>query len=82
MVQDCVGGNLSDTIMGLYFNDIEQFKNFIKSSLTKEQIGRVIKTYERYGATQDVIYRELEAFAVAGSVNASSIAEVILKVCK
>ena len=81
VLQDCMVGGLGDGRSSTYF-DYETLKEFIsKSSLTESQLRNIIKSYSKGGAPEDVIIMELEAFAVATDVDASSIAGAIEKYC-
>ena len=81
-LQDCIAGTIDDNLMGYYFSDDEEFLEFIKNALTEEEIGTIIKTYTNFGATEEVIRRELEAFAVAKTINARTLGETIIKMCR
>ena len=81
VLQDCMVGGLGDGRSSTYF-DYETLKEFIsKSSLTESQLRNIINSYSSKGAPEDVIIMELEAFAVATDVDASSISGAIKKYC-
>ncbi len=81
VIQDCLAGDIGDSELGNYFSDSSDYENFISGSLTLEQAQRIVESYREVGAPDDIILKELEAFAVAKTVSASSIADVLLKVC-
>ncbi len=81
LVQDCAAGRIADTRMGHLFTDSEQFKSFVNSALTRGQIKSIISSYRDNGASHEVVLLELEAFAVADSVTADTIAEKVLDWC-
>ena len=81
-LQDCMAGTLDDNLMGYYFADDKAWKEYITEALTEEEIGIIIKTYTNNGATEQVIRRELEAFAIAKTINARMLGETIIKMCR
>ena len=80
VVQDCVAG-LENGNMGAYFDDEDTYTEFVKTALTDKQIDRIVKTYRESGGTDEVVVHEVEAFAVASSIPADSIARALVKVC-
>ena len=80
VLQDCLDGFNNDTIVPLFRDD--KLKEFVTNALTEKQIGIIIKLYKEQGADNDVIKTELEAFAVAASVSADTIAHSIDKTCQ
>ena len=81
-LQDCMAGTINDNLMGYFFSDDKEFQAFITKALTEDEIKTIIKTYTDFGATEDVIRRELEAFAVAKTINARMLGETIIKLCQ
>ena len=81
VVQDCLAGGLADGKSTLLFNDFDELKEFVYGILTEEQVNSIITGYREDGAPDDVILRELEAFAVASGVSASSITTAVTEVC-
>ena len=81
-LQDCVAGTIDDNMMGYYFADDKEFKEYIATALTEREINIIITTYTEFGATEEVLKRELEAFAVAKTTNARTIGETIIKLCQ
>ena len=79
LVQDCVGQR-GDNVLDLFFSD--NLVSFIQnSSLSEEQKHRIISNYMRQTGDIKTVELELEAFAVAADVEASTIATAIDKVC-
>ena len=82
LIQDCMVGGVGDNRAGLYFETIDELKEFLEgSSLTGEQIKKIIEVYQEDGVSDKVILEELEAFAVARDVNASSISNAVKTFC-
>ena len=63
------------------FNDFDELKEFVYGILTEEQVNSIITGYRKDGATDDVILRELEAFAVAAGVSVTNITTAVTEVC-
>ena len=80
VIQDCLDGIDNSTLVLLFEGD--KFKEFVNNSLSQKQINRIISTYKKYGANEKEIKIELEAFAVAETVSATTIANSIDKLCK
>ena len=55
---------------------------FCSLNTFQELIDSVRNTYKDYGASEDVINLEIEAFAVANSVSPATIATVIKELCR
>ena len=82
VLQDCLVGGVGDNASGLYFETIDELKEFLEeSSLTGEQIKRIVEVYREDGVSDKAILEELEAFAVARDVNASSISNAVKSFC-
>ena len=81
-VQDCLVGGLGDSESGLLFNDFEQLKSFVSSSLSEKEIEDIIGTYRNNGTSDEDILRELEAFAVARVIPAWKTAEAVTTLCR
>ena len=82
VVQDCMIGGVGDNRAGLYFETVDELKEFLlKSSLTKDQVLKIIEVYKEDGVSDKAILEELEAFAVARDVNASSISNAVKAFC-
>ena len=82
VIQDCLVGGLADGESGLLFDDSDELKEFIFGALTERQVNNIIEGYREMGADDDVILRELEAFAVAATVGPENISEALRKVCR
>ena len=80
VIQDCLDGINNSTLVLLFEGD--KFNEFVNNSLSQKQINRIISTYKKYGANKKEIKIELEAFAVAETVSASTIANSIDKLCQ
>lgn len=81
VVQDCLAGGLADGKSTLLFNDFDELKEFVYGILTEEQVNSIITGYREDGAPDDVILRELEAFAVAAGVSVTNITTAVTEVC-
>ena len=81
VIQDCLVGGIADGKLGRLFSDIDELKEFVFNALTEEQVKAIVTQYRESGADDDVILRELEAFAVATSVDARNISEGLRDVC-
>jgi hypothetical protein len=74
LIQDCVVGRIGDIEMGHMFTDGDQFRAFVNNALTTSEIKSIISVYRDVGASDNVVMIELEAFAVADSISADTIA--------
>ena len=82
VVQDCKVGTQGDDRLGSVFNNDEDWKEFIlNSGYTREQLNAIAESYASRGADENTLIIELEAFAVANSVNASTIADAVRHYC-
>ena len=81
VLQDCLSGTLGDSVTKLLFDTEESFEDFVGPRLTRSQIGSIIDSYTIQGAPEDVIIKEIEAFAVARSVSPLVIANAIDNSC-
>jgi hypothetical protein len=81
VLQDCVGGELGDGVLSDYFDDTDEYLEFISNALGVERMRVIVELYGENGASEEVILNELEAFAVADSVSASVIGNGITAVC-
>jgi len=75
VVQDCLDGRIGDGQLSPMFQG-EQLKNAVLSTLSKDQIEMILKSYEE----EDHLI-ELEAFTVAAAVSPVSIANAVEKYC-
>jgi hypothetical protein len=75
-------GGVGDSRAGLYFETVDELKEFLlKSSLTKDQVLKIIEVYKEDGVSDKAILEEIEAFAVARDVNASTISNAVEAFC-
>lgn len=82
IVQDCSLGGLGDRRETAFIGDDEELLGFIQhSGLTKDQLDWIVDNYKERGASDHVIKLELEAFAVAASVKADTIADALVATC-
>ena len=82
VVQDCNEGTIADGLMDNLFYEEDALINFLaNSSLTSDQLERLIETLENDGLSAASILIELEAYAVARDVEASSIANKVREFC-
>ena len=81
VLQDCLAGGIMDGQMGFVFDESKR-TDFVVNALTNNQIMKVIKMYSNHGASEDVIKRELEAFAIAAVISPLDIAQSINTHCK
>ena len=82
VLQDCLEGRLGDSETKLLFEEEGEFFNFINNRLTQEQVRNIVEAYEEQGASDDVIIKEIEAFAVASSTSPAVIADGINSLCR
>jgi hypothetical protein len=81
VLQDCVGGELGDGVLSDFFDNVEEYNEFISNTLGSERARLIAELYGKNGASEQVILNELEAFAVADSVSAESISRGIENIC-
>tara|TARA_R110001592_G_scaffold361759_1_gene673588 strand:- start:274 stop:843 length:570 start_codon:yes stop_codon:yes gene_type:complete len=82
LIQDCNDGTIADSQTSLLFNDTEALLKFVTDAgLSKDQVQQIINVYRENGASDEVILREIEAFAVAKSVSPHVIADKIIDFC-
>jgi len=82
LIQDCVDGGVGDNALAPLFDTDDQLIEYINnSSLTAEQIQRIIDVYTERGADAHVLRLELEAFVTATDISADRIATVLTTVC-
>ena len=80
VVQDCLAGGLGDGQYDTLFSSNE-LSEFVTNALDKSEIDWVISTYAMQGATEEMILQELEAFASAKVVSATTIADAVNNTC-
>ena len=82
LVQDCLDGQIGDNRLIPLFNTTEELSEFlVNAGMTDDTIERIIRVYASKGADRDIVIKELEAFATARSVDASTIAQVVVNQC-
>ena len=80
VVQDCVAGDIADGSLSTLFDDPDEWKEFVSSGLSETAIRGIIEAYST-GDNNGLVARELEAFSVASSVDADTIAVKVLEAC-
>ena len=80
VVQDCVVGDIADGSLSTLFDDPDEWKEFVSSGLSETAIQGIIEAYST-GDNNGLVARELEAFSVASSVDADTIADKVLEAC-
>lgn len=79
-IQDCLEGVKTDGALITLFNtNTSQHRDFVLGALPQEQVARIIRDYGSKG--EHIVLLELEAFAVAATVDASKITAGVNKAC-
>ena len=78
VVQDCLDGKLDGYMITLF--DKDQLNDFL-ALFSQEHVEKVKRIYGEWGASPEDIMLELEAFAVAAEVPASTISSAVTKFC-
>ena len=81
IVQDCSAGVIADGISVPYFKTANAFQEFVKSSLSIDQVRSIWAAYSEKDVQDDVKVKEVEAFAVAATVSPRAIADAIVNEC-
>ena len=81
LVQDCAAGEIADGKNILLFNDKKEYETFVIGGLGKESAELILNHYQKNGYNQIDILLELEAFAVAKTIDAVTIGNKILEFC-
>lgn len=81
VLQDCVGGELGDGELSDFFDDENEYNDFIVNTIGSETAGEIAEIYEEYGASPSTVLNEVEAFAVANSVSAEAISIGVTRLC-
>jgi len=83
IVQDCASGEIGDGKMSRIFIDLEKFKSFIdQSGIPKEKLYYLYKYYmDHRDASPEEAAMEVEAYAVANSIDAISISNKLKEFC-
>ena len=82
LLQDCAAGDGPGGYARLWFSTDEKRVSFVTDALSQRKIKCIIKTYSDNGANDFVVEAELEAFAVAATVNPTTIANAINSTCR
>ena len=82
LVQDCMGGVKGDLQLVPVFATRDGLESFIFGVLSQEEVDWIKMAYGRAGATPEVIWLEIETFAVARAVDAGTIAQAVRQQCK
>lgn len=82
LVQDCNRGRVGDSLMAQMFEDNKELANFVSGAFTKEEVVRIAREYNSHGVRGTKLLMEIEAFAVARSVDAATIANKVREWCK
>jgi len=81
VLQDCRGGDGLGGLTGLFFSSMKDFMVFVTSSLTPLERAQIIEAYGGPNVPHELIFLELEAFAVAKSILPEKVAESITAAC-
>lgn len=82
VVQDCNEGTIADGLMDNLFHEEQDLIDFIsKSSLTSDQLKKLVEVLEKDGLSSTAILIELEAYVVAKDIEASNIASKVREFC-
>ena len=83
IVQDCWAGVIGDGDLGNIFETEQELYDFLKlSKMSERQFDRIVNTYRKNGASNEIILLELEAFAVADGVDPYTIGKKLTETCK
>ena len=82
VVQDCLAGELGDKYSDLFFDNEEEFTEFVKGILNERQIELIVESYRSNGADDQRILMEIEAFAVASGISPDMIADAVTGLCE
>ena len=83
LVQDCLDGNLGDYELSLVYDSQDKLADLlVDAGVSIEQAKWIINSYAEGGASEDVIYKELEAFAIAELNAPTPMANFIGENCK
>ena len=80
LIQDCSVGQAGDQQTGVFFDDSADYNSFVGNALDADTIRNIARAYSDKDARD--IKMEVEAFAVASSVTAETLANTVSSVCK
>ena len=80
VIQDCLDGALGDGNMTPVYTDSDEWKAFV-TKMPQDKIDHIIKQYKSRGASNHLLYLELEAFSAAHNVGPLLIAKGLDQVC-
>ena len=81
VLQDCMNGELGDGLLADFFNEPDEYNEFITDTIGSKRARVIAEVYELNGASESIILNEIEAFAVAQSVSPGTIGDVVERVC-
>jgi hypothetical protein len=81
LVQDCAVGGIADKKYSLLFTEKQEYARFVIGALGEEKAQLIWNAYKKDGYSDIDILMELEAFAVAETVDARTIANKVLEFC-
>lgn len=82
LIQDCVAFRRDDATLSPMLGSEEDVLEFALGILGEERAARIAQAYSNRGADRRTIILELEAFAVAQAVDASTIANAVQVYCE
>ena len=80
VIQDCLSGALGDGNMKPVYTDPDAWKAFV-TKMPQDKIDQIIDQYKSMGASNHLLYLELEAFSAAHNVGPLNIAKGLDRVC-
>ena len=81
LIQDCIAFRRNDGTLSPMIGTEEDVVEFALSILGEERVSRIAQTYANRGANHRTIILELEAFAVARAIDASTISDAVEVYC-
>jgi len=79
LIQDCSVGEAGDLQTGVFFDNREDYNNFVSGAIPPNTVNNIRSAYSDKEARD--IEMEVEAFAVASAISAETLAGVVTKVC-
>ena len=80
VVQDCMDGLENRTSENFFPRD--ELSGFVTNTLTEDEFDNIVEVYGEMGSSDEVILMEVEAFAVAKSIDPASISNAISTLCE